>query len=160
MGSLSHSSNQSNLVSFREMSDAAARLWKTAEALSAVRRENETVADYQELAELFARFTHLDNGNLGPELARLQNFSRVVPPQRLNLRGKLRRWFFGMANPLLAKFLRAASLESASHEAYELAVHLQQQQMEAETRILAELRELTAKVKKIESDQKSRHFHA
>jgi hypothetical protein len=140
------------------MSDASSRLLKTAEARSVARRVNEEVIDYEQVAELFRRFTDLDIHSIGPELARLQSLARAVPPQPIGLRGKIRGLFFRIMNPVLGRVLRAASLASPFQAAYELAMHLQQQQLETERRILTEISTIGARLEILESEVWSRRF--
>ena len=142
------------------MSDTSLRLLKTAEARSVARRVNEEVTDYEQVAELFRRFTDLDIRSVGPELARLQSLARAVPPQPLSLRGKIRGLFFRIVNPVLGRVLRAASLASPFQAAYELAMHVQQQQLETERRILAEIAAIGARLEILESEVRARRFPA
>jgi hypothetical protein len=138
------------------MSDANSGLLKAAKAQAAARELSEDFVDYEELAEVFRKFTSLDSQSCGPELAMLQNLTRTVPPQPLGLGGAIRRSFFSLVNPLLGRFLRMASLASPYQAAYELALHLQKQQLETERRILSELGSLGARLELLESELRSR----
>ena len=142
------------------MSDATSRLLHEAETLSATRRATERVLDYDRVAELFRRLTDLDSRSIGPELARLQNTARTPPPQPMTLAGKMRGLFFRMANPLLGRVLRAASLASPTQVAYQLALQIQEQQFESESKLRAEIADLRDRIEALERHVRSRRLPA
>jgi hypothetical protein len=140
------------------MSDAESDLLKTAQSRSAARRLNEIVLDYEQMAELFRRFTRLDSESAGPELARLQSFACTAAPQPMTLRGKISGLLMRMVSPVIGRVLRAASLASPFQAAYDLALRLQEQQLESERRILDKIAAIEAKIEILDSKIRSRSF--
>jgi hypothetical protein len=138
------------------MIEATVLLLEKAELQAQARRVQAEVADYEQVAELFRRITSLDSRTRAPELARLQNLNRPVPPSKITVGGKLHNLFFRMVNPVLGRLLRAASLASPFQAAYELAIHLHQQQLETECKILAEVAAVRARLEILESEIRAR----
>jgi hypothetical protein len=126
-------------------------LIELARARSSAQAAREHVTDYRQLATMFMRLTDLDSRSLGPELAKLQDLSRTVPAQPLGIRGKIRGVFFKAVNPVLGRFLRAASLASPYRAAYEMAVDLLTRQLESESRMRAEIASLKDRIENLEA---------
>ena len=134
------------------MPNASDRILTIAKSRAVARSVEAQVARYQESAEFFRRLTALDEHSLGPELARLQNVPTTVPPHPYGLRKRLRSCLITAISPLLGRLLRAASLASPYHAAYELAVQMQARQLETEERICAELAALSSRIDELESE--------
>lgn len=134
----------------------SSELLATARAKAAEQVGDSNLPDYDQIAELFRRITDLDTHSLGPELARFENVCRPTPPQSMNFGGKVRHWFFRAVNPILGRVLRAGSLATPFRASYELSIHLHQQQLETERKILSELAEISARLELLEAEIRSR----
>jgi hypothetical protein len=107
--------------------------------------------NYEASAALFRRLTDLDHHSVGPELARLQHLNLNAPRGR-GVRARLTSTLFRIANPILGRILRTASLSSPFQAAYEMALHEQRQHLGAEHRILAELARINARLEILERE--------
>ena len=124
------------------------------------RARDHEMLQYEEAAELFRRLSRLDEHSLGPELARLQSISSSVPPQPFGFRKKIRFYFFRAISPILGRLLKAASLAGPYQAAYELAVQMQERQLELESRLCAELAALNSRIDALESEIRSPRLRA
>lgn len=133
------------------MSDCTSQLIEMARARSSAQAAGERAVDYRQFARLFLQLTDLDSRSLGPELAKLQDLSRAASAQPLGIWGKIRAVFFRTVNPILGRFLRAASLASPYRAAYELSVELLRRQLESDSRMLAEMASLKDRIENLEA---------
>ena len=141
------------------MSDGStSQLIELARARSLAQTSEEHVPDYRQVARLLIRLTDLDSRCLGPELAKLQDLSRPVSPQPLGIRGRIRGLFFKAMNPVLGRLLRAASLASPYEAAYELTIDLLSRQLDADSKMQAEIAVLKDRIETLEAQAKSRRF--
>ena len=138
------------------MSEVSSRLLQIARAQAEARQSESDDRRYEQVAEFFRRITRLDRRSFGPELARFQNIDRPAPPRRMTLGGRAKALFFRIANPVIGRVLNAASLASPFRAAYELSIQLHQQQLESESRILAEIAGINARLELLESEIRSR----
>ena len=115
---------------------------------------------YEQMSELFRRLTSLDERSLGPELAKLQNVATTLPPRALGLRGRIRSILLAIISPILGRLLKAASLASPYQAAYELAVEMQERQLQLETKICTELAALNSRIEGLEAEIRSRRLSA
>jgi len=138
------------------MSDSTTQLIELARVRTLAQASQERVTDYRQVARLFIRLTDLDSRCLGPELAKLQNLSRAVSAQPLGIRGRITGLFFKAVNPILGRLLRAASLASPYQAAYELAIDLLSRQLEADSKMQAEIAALQDRIETLEAQAGSR----
>ncbi len=138
------------------MLDSNARLFEIARSKRAQRPGKSGLPDYEEAAELFRRITDLDARSFGPELARFENAARPAPPRALRTGGKFQYWFFRLVNPVMGRLLRAASLATPFRASYDLSIHLHEQQLATERKILAEIAAISARLELLEAEIRSR----
>lgn len=138
------------------MSAASDRLLRIAKSRAFERTLDQQAVGYEYMAEFFRRLSSIDEQSLGPELAKLQCIASLIPPRQFGLRGRIRSFLLASISPVLGKLLRAASLASPYQAAYELAVQMQEQQLNMESRICSELQALNAKINELESEMNTR----
>ena len=138
------------------MSEPAEHVLRMARSRALDRLTEEEIARYQRMAELFRRLTRLDEHSLGPELAKLQNIGTTCPPRGFGFRNRLRSLFLAAVTPLLGRLLKAASLASPYQAAYELAVHMHEQQLQVESQVCTEVSALVSRIDELESEIHSR----
>ena len=124
------------------------------------RSRDHQLCNYEQMAELFRRLSRLDERSFGPELARLQSISTSAPPQPFGFFGKIRYYLLAVASPILGRVLKAASLAGPYQAAYELAVQMQERQLELESRLCSELTALNTRLDALESELRSRRLRA
>jgi hypothetical protein len=74
----------------------------------------------------------------------------------LGIRGRITGLFFKAVNPILGRLLRAASLASPYQAAYELAIDLLSRQLEADSKMQAEIAALQDRIETLEAQAGSR----
>ena len=142
------------------MADVSERVLRMAKNRAMARSRDQELSNYEQMAELFRRLSGLDERSLGPELARLQSISTSVPPQPFGFFGKVKFYLLGAVSPILGRLLKAASLAGPYQAAYELAVQMQERQLELESRICSELAALNNRLDSLESEMRSRRLRA
>lgn len=142
------------------MSDVPERVLRMAKSRVNARSRDNEMCNYEQMAELFRRLSRLDERSLGPELARLQSISTSAPPQPFGLFKKIRFYVLAAVSPILGRVLKAASLAGPYQAAYELAVQMQERQLELEGRICSELAALNSRLDALESEMRSRRLRA
>jgi len=134
------------------MSNASDRILSIARNRAMARSVNADLMTYRHNAEFFRRLTALDEHSLGPELATLQSIGTNAAPHPFGLRNKIISFTVAAISRMLGRLLKAASLASPYQTAYELAIQMQERQLDIETRICAELASLSSRIEELESE--------